>query len=387
MPDIKKSVGIGGDNLVHDVALVQAMLKVIKNPKGVAYLASNYDGSYGNDTKNAIIAFQTDNKLIAADPAPAPAKGGAPAKTAVPAAVPAKTAPPPPPVAGLDTKGLVTTDGQTIKQLNAKLTAPYDTMRIIEGMKTVYIAGDAADATTSRHAITTHPQIDATFRTNVASLVRLMFERHGIVLWLTPTGSRRTFADQAAEVNTKAGPGESNHNFGRAVDIGFKHFRWVQGDGSIKKDADWLNTLEKAKAAQANAFWDTRDAIALNELGLFRLQFERVHLQAHNDATVSMVKSLATLLTAVGTMKWEAAYKTDLGLGKAIYNVGTAKTIWAGTATVTKAMAAAVLSSKDGKAVAEKDVKENDLKDLQVALKKEFETADANWTKWTGVGP
>src|SRR5215216_3564283 len=170
MPDIKDSVGVGGGNRGHDVALVQAMLKVIKNAKGVAYLPSNYDGAYGKDTKTAIIAFQTDHKLIAGPPAP-PAKGGPPAKGPAPAPIPA---------VALDKEGLVTKDGLTIKQLNKQLAAPYDGMRVIEGMKTVYIAGDAAGAKTSGHNITTDPQLDATFRARVAELVRIIFERHGI---------------------------------------------------------------------------------------------------------------------------------------------------------------------------------------------------------------
>ena len=63
MPDIKDSVGEGGRNLAHDVALVQAMLRVVKNAKGTPYLGGNYDGVYGPQTKAAITSFQTENKL------------------------------------------------------------------------------------------------------------------------------------------------------------------------------------------------------------------------------------------------------------------------------------------------------------------------------------
>jgi hypothetical protein len=86
-------------------------------------------------------------------------------------------------------------------------------------------------------------------------------------------------------------------------------------------------------------------------------------------------------------MKWQPHYKTDLGLGKTMYDVGTAKNIWASKATVTKAMAAGFLTSHTKKSVAEKDVKESDLEVLRGTLKKEFETADANWKKWVGVAP
>ena len=66
MADIKDTVGETAKNAAHDVTLVQAMLKVVKNAKGAAYLKSNYDGNYNPDTKQAIIDFQNDHKLAAA---------------------------------------------------------------------------------------------------------------------------------------------------------------------------------------------------------------------------------------------------------------------------------------------------------------------------------
>ena len=66
MADIKDTVGETAKNNTHDVTLVQAMLKVVKNTAGAAYLKSNYDGTYGPDTKQAIIDFQSDHNLAAA---------------------------------------------------------------------------------------------------------------------------------------------------------------------------------------------------------------------------------------------------------------------------------------------------------------------------------
>lgn len=67
MPDIKDTVGDGGKNKVHDVALVQAMLRLIKDAAGKPFLATNYDGVYGGDTKSAITRFQVEHKLITPD--------------------------------------------------------------------------------------------------------------------------------------------------------------------------------------------------------------------------------------------------------------------------------------------------------------------------------
>ena len=58
MAKITSSVGDGGENKVHDVCIIQAMLKVIKNSKGQAYLGANYEGSFGPLTKNAITVRQ-----------------------------------------------------------------------------------------------------------------------------------------------------------------------------------------------------------------------------------------------------------------------------------------------------------------------------------------
>jgi hypothetical protein len=104
---------------------------------------------------------------------------------------------------------------------------------------------------------------------------------------------------------------------GRASDIGFRGFTWVQGDGTLKKDAAWLNALEGADAAKATALWDLRDAIAA-KLPLYRLQFERVHLQLCDLATFSNQRSLVKLLNRVGKAKWDTGYKCDFGRGGAL---------------------------------------------------------------------
>jgi hypothetical protein len=79
---------------------------------------------------------------------------------------------------------------------------------------------------------------------------------------------------------------------------------------------------------KANALWDARDAIALTPpISLFRLKIERVHLQSYDPSNVSSSRSLATLLNLVGTMKWKARYKSDLGGKKQLFSVGSAKQI------------------------------------------------------------
>ena len=355
MPNITASVGEGATNKTHDVALVQAMLRVVKNVKNVPYLAGNYDGAYGGHTKTAIITFQKDNaKVIQAGEK------------------------------GKEKEGVVDAGGTTLATLAAALPGTHKELRIIPDTKTVFLEAAAADAAASAAAIRTDAEFDPTFRANLASLVDTIYAQHRIVLWITPTGRRRTFAQQAAETKTFAGPGESNHNFGRASDVGFRGLRWIQGDGAIKKDDDWLNSLNAVNSAKANALWDARDAFAA-KIPLFRLQFERIHLQLYDQATFNNPRSLVTLLNTVGKATWETGYKADFALGGVLFAVGTARQIWAGNATVSKADLASALTASTKKLVKDADIKVQQIADTQKALKADFEAADTNWIKWVKV--
>ncbi len=360
MPEITASVGDGATNKTHDVALVQAMLQIVKNAKNAPYLGSAYDGSYGNATKSAIIAFQTDNaKTIQAGEK------------------------------GKEKLGVVDQTGKTFSSLTALLPATHAALRIIANTKTVYLEGAADDAKASAKAIRNDNEFEAVFKERLAQLVESMYTTHKIVLKITPTGRRRNFAQQAAETATNAGPGESNHNFGRASDIGFRDFKWLRGDGTFKQDIDWLNSLEALKTTKDDALWDARDAVA-SALPLYPLKMERIHLQLYNQATFSNQNSLVTLLNLVGKTKWATGYKSDLGYGGTLYPVGTAKQIWAGNATVSKAqLAEAMSASADAKKAKKtydaKDIKADQLVDIQKTLKGDFQLADTNWIKWVKV--
>src|SRR5215475_15750775 len=172
MPDIKDSVGEGCANLGHDVALVQAMLQVVKNAKGAPYFNGAYDGVYSPQTKAAITDFQTDNKLA-----------NAPNLPNAPNLLKAPNSPP-----GLDKVAVIKAGSVTLKKLVASLPAEYSTMRIIEKTKTVYLEGDGAAAIASQGQVGAHPDLDVSFRANVARLIEVMFTTHKIVLSIAPQG-------------------------------------------------------------------------------------------------------------------------------------------------------------------------------------------------------
>jgi peptidoglycan hydrolase-like protein with peptidoglycan-binding domain len=130
MPDIKDSVGDGGINNIRDVALVQAMLTVVKGPKGAPYL-TGYDGKSGHHTITAITAFQTDQGLL-------PKPGAAHAPAGPGGAAPA--------VAVTEKAGQVAKGSAMLAKLVAALPADFATMRVIENTRTVYFPGADADS-------------------------------------------------------------------------------------------------------------------------------------------------------------------------------------------------------------------------------------------------
>jgi hypothetical protein len=325
MPDIKDSVGAGGTNAVHDVAMVQLMLRLVKNAKGAPYFAADDTGTPGDTTKNAIVAFQTDQKLL-----------GSPSG---------------------EKSGFVGKGSQTLAKLSAAVPAAYASAWIIADTRTVYLAMDAATAQKSANAVEGSADLDPAFRGKVANLINQMHQHHKIALSIPASGGRRTFDQQAAlsPAVTGAGPGESNHQYGQAVDIGFGNLQWVKGNGQVVKDNYWLSA-GGLPADKQNAFWAARDAIAFDKLGLFKTNKpgDLIHVQAYADANVSYARSLAALLNVatVTKSKWEPMpgrpnkYKNDFGLGGATHVVGTAREIWAGKAVVNAADLAAALNAK-----------------------------------------
>lgn len=407
--DIKDSVGEGASNAVHDVAMVQLMLHVVKNAKGAPYLTQDYSGTYDAATKNAILSFQTDHKLIEATPAPAAGAGQAKA-------------------AKFDKKSFIGANSDTFKALAAEVPAKYADASIIPGTKTVYLAMDEAAAKGNATNIQSKTDLEAQFRSRVANMVTQVYKEYKIALSIPADGWRRNFGQQAAlsPAVTGAGPGESNHQYGQAVDIGFNGLRWVEGNGDIKNADYWLNGMPAAKAAQ---FWAARDVVRdKNVLFKTNKAGDVIHLQAYADAGVSYGRSLAALLQTVSPnhMKWQSAfvaqhntYNSDLGLGGAMLNAGTARQIWAGQATVSKADLAKLFNAKiandknfqiakflnlpaakvaapvGGAAgqpgakivpapaqIKEADIKQEYIVKVQQRLRDEFKAADTHWADW-----
>ncbi len=260
----------------------------------------------------------------------------------------------------------------------------------------------------------TKTTLRAVFRTHVANVIDAFYTASGLVVSLTNTGARRTFAEQARlnRPQSYAGPGESNHNYGNAVDIGFDGTIWFRRDRTEVTDNHWLGTLEGYGFAVATAFWDARDAVELNAPhNLFRLRFERIHLQSNNERNTSSGRSLAAHLTTVGHWNWRTDgynrsardwyYACDLG-GSVFVRVGTADKIWAGTSSVSAALilasgwsrpVAAPTRGARGAAIAAPAVqlpatppiRAADIAAVRSALQADFRAADIQWARWIPV--
>lgn len=405
MQMISKSVGEGGANLKCDAALVQVMLMKIQQYRSPGrslntYLTS-YDGDCGNGTNAAIRAFQEDQTW---NPnAPRPAAAPAPAQPFSPIVFGANPAAAPAPAPAPAMKpGLVEPGDATWQALVSQTPPDFQDLRVLPAGRIVYIPGTANDLQSSIADANALVFVDS-FRASVISCIQAAYQQHGIVIRVCPDGARRDFGKQDGLLNsgrkvTNAGPGESNHNFGMAVDLGFKGLRWIHLNGAVEtNETPWLHKLDPKQNINKDAqpFWDVMRAIGTSPaVGLFRGPLDdHPHLQNWSDAGVDMGVRLAAHLTSSGSMKWSVhyikphyRYRCDLGWGGGEVEAGTASEIWNKTATLTldamKKAREKAPKPKPGED-APKPLTEADVLTMKTKLFDEFNLADQNWRSWT----
>ena len=394
MQTLTDSVGENGANNISDVALVQAIL--VKTQRAVTPYLKNYDGVCGKDTKAAICAFQTDHVFVSSNGMQC---------TPNPRAM----------------AGIITPNDVTWTKLVENVATGFSDMRVLAGGKTVYVAATAGQLQakiTAANALT----FTLAFRTKVIACINRMHALHGIAIGVCDKGDRRSFQTQYAlltggEHVTDAGPGESNHNFGMAVDLGFEGLRWLQSNGTVtENETSWLHRLDpkqKAPVPEALKFWDALRTVGTSaEVGAFRGPYnDRPHLQNWDDAGVIMAARLADLLARSGTMRWRGtpgAYSSDLGMGGDLYALGTAAQIWNSQARVTIDMLTRARAAQAARVGQQRPVMppsvsnrpmqpgnppqsaprlppvtQTDVVTMQRELRRQFELADANWQNWT----
>jgi hypothetical protein len=258
----------------------------------------------------------------------------------------------------------------------------------------------------------TDSKLEGAFKTKVIALVRKMYAEHKIALagWGV-LSYRRSFADQhtlfSQGTTTEAGPGESNHQFGQALDVGYVGLRLIRPNGTIRmpiiNEDQFDNSVD---SSQIKAIYKARNAIwekAPQGTGtLFRIRLhggdnDPNHFQNFNqfsslypDPTVDIRASLAAFLSGVSGFNWEKKhgghYACDLGTGSTPVDVGTADQIWTGNATLTKHQYVRLLNEarqKNGEApLHDSDVSQATFRSAYNQLKETFEEADRHWSEW-----
>ena len=388
MQTLSGSVGENGGNVRHDVALVQAILLLATRPtnldaKGSRYLQGTIDGGCGNITKAAIRQFQADKVFVDASGNACQNVTGA-------------------------TAGLVVPGDVTWDKMVAAVPSEFGDLRVLAGSKIVYVAATQADVAT-RIAAANQMTFEAGFRSMIVNLINQVFQNHGIAIGVCRDGDRRTFQRQyellvSGRNVTNAGPGESNHNFGQAADLGFERLRWLREDATVvENETSWFHRLDPSEKGtrETAVFW----TMLRNEgtrIGLFRGPVsDSPHLQAWSDAGIDMAARLAELLTRSGRMRWTGArqrYQCDFGLGGAFFDVGTAAQVWNRQAPITadvltRARAARARATpaptparpaapQAGARLAAPAATAQDVMAMQAAMRADLEAADANWQAW-----
>ena len=315
---IFSTVGKNGVNSKGDVALVQLALRTLKNGTK-PFLSGVIDGKSGPMTEAAIEAFRKAHGVTDATTPGAHA---------------------------------ITPSGKTMAKLNTLATIELGEVRVLPGTPVPYKPAPAADLTMARLTLSTS-KLETNFRHNIISLINAMHNKYGLLLSAPRNGFHRSFAGQAAIrfSQTSAGPGESDHQFGHAIDLGFYKFKFYDKTGVLKRASFWLTY--GARGAQSvpysRAFWDARNALAkpLNVLPIGGSDI--IHLRSAQSKSANPLRSLVALLDKQSTWKWEGiavqksfrkdefnVYKCDLG-GTTKIEVGTLRQIWSGNAVVDKA--------------------------------------------------
>jgi hypothetical protein len=341
MPSISASVGLLGTNKKHDVALIQAMLRVITNSKGQPYLSIGYDGDFTPEgqTFKAIKAFQEDQKTLDGPPK--------------------------------ETPGKIDMTGKTFSKMVELLPGTHKDIRALENFPIVYLAGTINECTAAASRVSSDPKFTKEFKGRLTALINTFYQRYGIVLTVNPDwahGGFRTFQEQRelmdkienGEPVTQAGPGESNHNWGNGADVGFSGFGLLTGDSTvcqipkvrIKGDGPWLTEVAKVNAQAAAQLWKLRDDATT--LSPSTLPKDKGHLQTFSDGTVSMVRSLAEHMNVEGCMWWEykqGAYWSNYGLANqdTKFKVGSAKRIWDKAVNVDETSLATALNQAEAR--------------------------------------
>ena len=197
---------------------------------------------------------------------------------------------------------------------------------------------------TATECIATLPsQLRSDFKTKISTAIKSMHKLgFAFGVWEKPKAGYRTFQQQADidPTKTKAGPGESFHNYASAVDLGV--LQWVDSAEKAHTNDFWLGGMDAMKQYKGLSakVWAKRNEACPS--GVYSLSFETIHLQsvpANSSGRTMLVKCLNQAAKNLGDTTWKykktanKKYQCNLGDGDNWKNVGTAKQLLASAAT------------------------------------------------------
>lgn len=190
---------------------------------------------------------------------------------------------------------------------------------------------------TVEQCIATLPkELRSEFRRDIVSVIRKMYN-HGIAMGAPSKfkAGYRSFAQQYSipSRSTKAGPGESFHNYGLAVDLGV--LEWVDSDGKRHSDF-WLGKMDGKAGYRglSSKIWKLRNSFCSNKV--HSLSWEIIHLQGLPARTSGRSALVKCLNKVASNTKYEykkggsKSYECKLPNSSNWVNIGTAKELWSG---------------------------------------------------------
>jgi hypothetical protein len=305
------SVGIGGKNNPADIKKVQVSLnKCLHLLHGIIRLKEDSSLGVNPAKSNTVVAIMAFQKKI---------------------------------VGIIKPDGVIDVNGRTHKKLNSILS----TSGTITAAKTSLLTFPGTTFTYSKtsktlaECLSTLPnEFRNDFKNNITHIIKEM-HKLGIALGINKRvkAGYRTFHDQSTipASATKAGPGESFHNYGIAADLGV--LDWVDNKGKSHSTDYWLGEMDKMPEYKgfSKKIWEKRNSFGASKV--YPLMFEIIHLQAL-PATTSGREALVKCLNEVAKTT-DFSYKKGHGSSKMYQckvsktaswvDIGTAKEIWAGT--------------------------------------------------------
>lgn len=232
--------------------------------------------------------------------------------------------------------GKVDVNGRTHKRINETPIDIQNSSELLTFPGTTFVHGKTK-MTLSECTATLPDEMRADFKSRIIQIINEM-HKLGFAFGAPKKyhAGYRTFQEQflLPADSTKAGPGESFHNYGLAADLGV--LNWVDKDGKSYSDF-WLGTMDKMPEYRGFSakIWAKRNS--LGGTNVHSLSWEIIHLQGVSAQTSGPTSLVKCLNEAAGISGFsyqynggKKGYQCKVNNTAIWVDIGTAKDIWSG---------------------------------------------------------